>query len=91
MIVLGETPAMLGRLKLTPIGKVGRSMLLGSRVGYPQIDREDERYGTVDKGISRHTTKVRQASCAEMASRKRQNCGMRIRLECHRPGGFPQT
>lgn len=54
-------PTVLVKLRLTVLEGVGRSFLfLGQRAGYFHSDREDGSYGIVDKGISRHTTKVRQ-------------------------------
>jgi hypothetical protein len=54
-------PMVLVKLRLTVLEKVGRSFLfLGQWAGYFHNDRKDGSYGIVDRGISRHTTKVRQ-------------------------------
>jgi hypothetical protein len=70
MIGLVEMLRVLAMLRLTAIDKVDRSLLFAPWTGYLQSDKEDESCGTVDKGISRHTTEVRYFSKVEIETRK---------------------
>lgn len=66
---------VLAMLKLAAIDKADRSLPFAR---YLQSDKEDESCGIVDKGISRHTTKVRHFSCVDIETRKWQRGGLSI-------------